>query len=285
MSKIHVNGVDIHYEVTGQGDPLLFIHGLASSSRGWHMQVPVFSSYYRVVTFDIRGHGRSEKPLGPYGVEVFAADAIELVRSLGLSPAHVVGFSLGGMIAFQLAIDAPELVKSLVAVNCCPEGHMTTFSNGLACCKQITRVHLKGIKRKGQISVEQPLTVIDEQHVPRTVLEQLALHSKWPYVRTFVDLVGWSAVNRLDTISCPILVITSDQDYIPVSVKEWYISKIPGAKFAVIANSRHSTPKEQSCRFNAILIEFLSQQSEPKRSFNQRIQNREELTPFTSGVS
>lgn len=252
------------------------------------MQVPAFSKHYRVVTFDIRGHGRSEKPLGPYGMEVFAADAAELLRSLGLGPAHVVGFSLGGMIAFQLAIDAPEMVKSLVTVNCCPEGHMTTFSNGLACCKQITRVHLNGIngiKRKGHNSAQRAPTVTEEQQVARTVLEQLAFYSKWPYVRTFLDIVGWSAVDRLDTISCPILVITSDQDYTPVSVKEWYMSKVPGAEFAVIANSWHSVLEEQSDGFNEVLVEFLLKQSEANRSLGRKTQGTQEATASTLGVT
>ena len=121
MSKLKVRDVNLHYEITGQGQPLLLIHGLGSSARDWELQVPVFAQNYRVVAFDVRGHGRSDKPPGPYSIPLFADDAAALIRALDIAPTHVVGISMGGMIALQLAVSAPELVRSLVVVNTGPE--------------------------------------------------------------------------------------------------------------------------------------------------------------------
>ncbi len=102
MSKTTVNNVELFFETSGSGETVLFIHGLGSSARDWEMQVPAFAKRYRTVAFDLRGHGQSQKPKGPYSMSLFAQDTAELIRSLGVGSVHVVGISLGGMIAFQL---------------------------------------------------------------------------------------------------------------------------------------------------------------------------------------
>lgn len=117
MTKLRVCDIDLYYEVTGQGNPIVFIHGLGSSIRDWEYQVEYFSRRFQVIAFDIRGHGKSEKPAGPYSIPLFAGDTAELIKALDIAPAHVVGISLGGMIALQLAANEPELVRSLVVVN------------------------------------------------------------------------------------------------------------------------------------------------------------------------
>ena len=78
MPTIQINGIAEHYEIFGQGQPILFIHGLGSSSRDWEYQIDYFSKMYRVITIDVRGHGQSDKPPGPYSVPLFAADTAKL---------------------------------------------------------------------------------------------------------------------------------------------------------------------------------------------------------------
>src|SRR5919198_21476 len=121
MPILRCRDINVYYEIVGAGDPLLFIHGLGSSHRDWEPQVAFFSRHYQVITYDVRGHGKSDKPRGPYSVSQFAADAAELMRSLAIAPAHIVGLSMGGMIAFQLTLDEPARVKSLLIVNSAPE--------------------------------------------------------------------------------------------------------------------------------------------------------------------
>jgi 3-oxoadipate enol-lactonase len=261
MPKARVNNTGIYYEVTGQGEPLLFIHGLASSSRSWKKQVPVFSQKYQVITFDIRGHGRSEKPMEPYSIKSFATDAVELLRTLGLSSAHVVGFSMGGMVAFQLAVDAPELVRSLVAVNCVPEGSIRSFNNGVECFRQMLWLPFNGIWRKRRNNGGEPELAnldLDEEKVYQSVMQRMAVKNKLAYASAFRAIIRWSVVGQLDTIRCPTLMITSDEDFVPVSVKEDYASKIPYGELVVISNSRHAAPRERTEEFNNILLEFIS---------------------------
>ncbi|MCJ7514710.1 MAG: alpha/beta hydrolase [Dehalococcoidia bacterium] len=258
MPKLRVNNTGIYCEVTGQGEPLLFIHGLTSSSRSWKKQVSLFSQHYRVITFDIRGHGRSDKPMEPYSIELFAADTGELLRTLGAGSTHVVGFSMGGMVAFQLAVDAPELVRSLVAVNCCPEGSMRTFNNGVECVKHMLGLQINDIKhrRRANDGKQSPASVMERPH--QSVIQRMAVTNKLAYANAFGALMKWSVADRLDTIKCPTLMITGDGDFVPVSIKEEYASKMPCAELVVINNSRHATPRERTEEFNAVLLEFVS---------------------------
>lgn len=261
MPKLRIRDIDIYYEVTGDGEPLLFIHGLGSNSRAWKMQVPIFSEHYKVITFDIRGHGQSGKSPGPYSIETFVADTVELMKSLGLGSAHVVGHSLGGMIGLQLCTGVPEMVKSLVIMNGYFEGYVRTFKDGFECLKQIVLVGLTGMQKERQVASGQVFPRQDQQQLHQVIIQRLALNNKRAYISTFLALLGWSAMDSLSTIECPVLVIASDQDLVPVSVKEAYVSKIPHAELVVIANSRHATPTEQPEKFNAVLREFLSKHS------------------------
>jgi len=120
MPHIALHDISLYYESVGQGQPLVFIHGLGSSTRDWERQVSTFAKQYQVITFDLRGHGQSDKPAGPYTIPMFAADTANLLRALGVTSAHVVGLSLGGAVAFQLALDEPTLLKTLTIVNSAP---------------------------------------------------------------------------------------------------------------------------------------------------------------------
>jgi 3-oxoadipate enol-lactonase len=260
MPKLLVNNTAIYYEATGQGEPLLFIHGLASNGRSWKKQVPVFSQKYQVITLDIRGHGRSDKPIEPYSIKLFAADALELLKKLGIGSAHVVGFSMGGMIAFQLAVDAPELVKSLVGVNCVPEGSIRSFNNGVECFKQMLWLPFNGKHKHSNNGVGSELDSLDPEEVKvyRSLLQRMAVKNKLAYANSFRAIIRWSVVGQLNTIKCPTLMITSDEDFVPVSVKEDYASKIPCSELVVISNSRHGAPRERTEEFNNILLDFIS---------------------------
>jgi len=120
MPMIMANHINLYYEEHGAGEPLVFIHGLGSSTRDWEFQISKFSRSYRVITFDLRGHGQSDKPSGPYTIPLLAADLASLFQALHVTSAHLVGISLGGAIAFQFALDYPAMVKTLTIVNSGP---------------------------------------------------------------------------------------------------------------------------------------------------------------------
>ena len=120
MPTIRLDDAELFYDERGRGPPLVFLHGLGSSARDWEAQLAHFSSTRRCVAFDIPGCGRSKDlrhPAGPYSLAGFARAIAAGMRRLDLAPADVVGLSLGGMTGLQLALDAPDVVRSLTVVN------------------------------------------------------------------------------------------------------------------------------------------------------------------------
>ncbi len=115
MPTVTVNGINLYYESSGAGEPLVFIPGLGGSTDLWLYQTQFFKSDYRVISLDNRGAGRSDKPAGPYSMQEFAKDLHDLLDALGIAePVNLVGASMGGLIAQAFIHDYPKRVKKLV---------------------------------------------------------------------------------------------------------------------------------------------------------------------------
>jgi len=115
--KIKANGISVNYQIKGKGANLVLIHGAGDNLNMWYHQLPVFSKSYRVITYDIRGSGKTESPKGEYSISLFAEDAYQLMKAIKVEGAYFLGYSLGGRIALELALDHPDLVKALVLAN------------------------------------------------------------------------------------------------------------------------------------------------------------------------
>jgi 3-oxoadipate enol-lactonase len=260
MPKLSLGEISLSYEVTGEGQPLLFIHGLGSSGRDWELQVAFFSPHYRVVTFDLRGHGQSDHPPGPYSIRLFAADTAGLIERLGIAPAHVVGLSLGGMVAFQLAVDRPDLLRSLVIVNSGPEFVVRSFKDLLGVVQRFLIVRLLGMRRMGEVLAERLFPKPEHAPIREMFAARWAENDRRAYEAAMRAIVGWSVTEHLGEINIPTLVVASDQDYTPVAVKEAYVARMPRAELVVIEDARHAVPVEHPEAFNLALQAFLSKQ-------------------------
>ncbi|MDO8688043.1 MAG: alpha/beta hydrolase, partial [Dehalococcoidales bacterium] len=112
--KAKVNGSSIHYEITGSGKTIILIHGLGGNSQRWETLVPALSRHYRVLTWDVRGHGQSDKSEGDYSVKLFASDLAAVLEKQQIRSAFVLGHSMGGIIALRFALDFPNLCSALI---------------------------------------------------------------------------------------------------------------------------------------------------------------------------
>lgn len=261
MPDIRINNITLHYEAKGQGHPLLFLNGLGMSVWDWEGQVGYFSKEYRVITFDYRGQGASDKPPGPYGISLFCDDTARLLRSINASPTHLVGLSMGGMIAFQMAVSHPELVRSMVIVNSGPELILRTWTQKLEFLKRRLIVRILGMRRMAEILAGSLFPEKGQEALRREMARRWAQNDKNAYNNSVRALTGWSVSKYLGEILCPTLVISADQDYTPLSYKQSYVSKMPDAELAAISNSRHATPLDQPEIFNRIVSEFLMKHS------------------------
>lgn len=253
--------IEIYYEITGEGENLLFIHGLGSSTRDWEKQVPVFSEKYQVISIDLRGHGKTDKPKGPYNMQMFAEDIAELLKKLGIKSTHILGISLGGGIAFQFAVDYPELVKSLIIVNAGIEVRVDSFKLKLEVFKRSFIVKLVGMKKMGEVLAPRLFRKPEQEELREKLIKRWAENDKKAYLSAMYALKGWSVRDQLNKIKFPTLVIGSDEDYAPSSIKEEYTALIPNAKFIEIKDARHAVTMEKPKEFNEIVMKFLLEQS------------------------
>ena len=261
MPKLRTNNIDLYYEAKGTGQPLLFINGLGSSTRDWEFQVEEFCKTYRVITFDLRGQGKSDAPEGPYTIPMFASDIVGLLKGLGEESAHIVGISLGGGIAFQSALDAPAMVRTLVIVN---SGPMLTAPGGDAQKEVDSRVAIvkqKGMRAMGQVLAPALFPKPEHAFLREAFVERWAENDPRAYIDSLLSMVGWNVLSQINSIRCPTLVVSSDQDYSPVALKEAYVKLMPNAELAVIPDAHHAVPMEQPEAFNAALRQFLAKHS------------------------
>src|SRR4030042_2301653 len=114
MPRANVNGTNIYYGVHGQGEPLVMIMGFGGGCRGWYFQTRAFKKHYRVIIFDNRGIGKSDKATEPYTIRTMASDILGLMDNLGIEKANVLGMSLGSLVAQEIAIEHPERAMKLI---------------------------------------------------------------------------------------------------------------------------------------------------------------------------
>ncbi len=265
MPTAKLNDIRLHYDACGEGEPLLFVHGLGSSARDWENQVPFFADGFRVVTPDLRGHGRSDRPPGPYGIALFANDIAELIRTLELGPTHVVGLSLGGFVASQLAIAHGELVCSLVIVNSAPALPSDTLKDRLRIKIELLLrrliVRLFGMRTLGRFLSKKLFPGPEQADLRNTFVERWADNDARAYLDTLGAVSRWTVRDRLSSITCPTCVVSGENDFFPMSLKQEYLLHNPNAELVIIPDSGHFTPVDQKGRFNDALRAFLEKAS------------------------
>jgi len=261
MPYCSVDDVQLYYDETGSGEPLLFIHGLGSSSRDWAEQGSHFADDYRILRVDLRGHGRSERGQGPYRMAQFARDVAVFLRKRDAVPAHVVGLSMGGMVALQLGADAPGLLRSLVPTNCSADHRLRTWGDVWFYVSRRTAVQVMGMRRVGEILADRLFVKPEQEDLRREFVKRWAENDKQAYVWSIDAIMGWSVWDRLSSIAVPARLVSSSHDYTPISEKNRIAANMPCADLAVVEDARHALPVEKPDAFNATVEEFLDQVS------------------------
>lgn len=267
MPSLRVRDVRLHYTLDGPSSngadrraPLVLLHGLGSSTRDWRPQVEHFSKTRRVLALDLRGHGRSEKPPGPCSIPLFAGDTTDAVRRL-LPDAvrnggvHATGLSMGGMVALQLALDAPALLRSLTIVNAGVDYRPKTRRQRRLLWQRRLALRLLPVRHVGWLLGRRLFP--DRPDLQQKMTRRWAQNDPAAYRASFEAIMGWSVRARLPEIQTPTLVAVAEKDYLPLSVYRAYAARIPQSELAVLDGTRHAAPVEAPARFNAVLEDFL----------------------------
>jgi pimeloyl-ACP methyl ester carboxylesterase len=257
MPKIKTGDIHTYYEVHGAGESLILIHGLGSSGRDWEYQVAFFAPHYQVITYDARGHGQTEKAPGTYSIPLFADDLLNLMDTLAIPNAHIVGISMGGTTAFQFTVSHPERVKSMTIVNSFARYVPENFRQQIALFQRLVLFRLYSMRKIGEILSKRLFVKPEQAELRQVLIDRWAENHKPSYMAAMRGMVGWSVWDHLEEITIPSLIISADEDYTPVAAKEAYAARMPNAELVVVEDSRHATPVEKPEIFNQILFEFL----------------------------
>ena len=254
--KASVNGIEINYEVSGkEGAPWLVLsHSLACSVRMWDPQVEAFQSKFRILNYDMRGHGATTAPQGPYSLDMLADDVLALAKKLSIQKGYYCGLSIGGMIGQTIAIRGGHPFTKMVLAD-------TTHTQPPEAIKQwedrIAIAKSKGMAALVDSTMERWFTAPNRgTPAAKKIAALIAATPAAGYIGCGQAIMKLNTTARLKDIKLPVLAITGEQDGAAPGTK--YISEqVPGAKFVGIPNAAHIANVEQAEAFNRALRDFL----------------------------
>lgn len=261
MAFAEHDGARIHWSALGQGEPLVLVMGLGCSSAMWFRLAPLLAGKRRVILLDNRGVGQTQAPQDRlvHRVASMAGDIGAVLDAAGEPSAHVLGLSMGGMIAQQFALDFPARVRSLMlAATHCGGAHAIQPDAG------IWRLLFK----KATTTPEQALRAMQPYTYARTtktnVIEQdnLVRLAHYPETRGYLaqlhGLLGWSSHHRLPSLRCPTLVLHGVEDQlIPPANGRLLVSRIPGSRLVEIENASHWLHSDQPGKVADAVTDFI----------------------------
>jgi 3-oxoadipate enol-lactonase len=247
----------ISYEVDGDpaAPPLLLINSIGSTREMWARQMPAFTTGYRVIRYDARGHGASAVPRGPYTLDQLGTDALAILDDLGAETVHVCGISLGGVTAQWLGLRAPSRVRSLVLANTAARiGTVESWT------ERIDVVHQQGMSAVADLAMPRWFSPAFHARDPETVHAFRAMVQQCPadgYLGCCAALRDADLRAEIPHLSAPTLLIASTGDAAtPPEGLEFIRERVKGAKLVTL-DSAHLSNVERAEEFSAAVLDFL----------------------------
>jgi pimeloyl-ACP methyl ester carboxylesterase len=249
--KAKLNGIEIEYQDGGLGSPVLLGHGYSATGRMWDGQRAALGDRYRIVSWDMRGHGQTESPKDPaqYSAALTVADMRALLQHCGIERAVVGGLSLGGYVSLAFYLAHPEMVRALVI---CDSGPGYRNPEARAAWNQRAHERAAELEAKGLEALAGRSREMREAMGHHASAQGLA-HA----ARGMLAQEGSDVIDGLGSIRVPTLVIVGDQDQPFLAPCEYMAKKIPDARLEVIPGAGHSSNLDQPTVFNRVLSEFL----------------------------
>jgi 3-oxoadipate enol-lactonase len=258
--KIKANGIHMNYELSWKkGAPLVVLsHSLSSSLLMWNPQMNVLKTHFQVLRYDIRGHGGSDAPSGPYTLELLGNDVIKLLDALGIDRAHFVGLSMGGMIGQCLALNYSHRLKSLAL---CDTASIVPAEAQLIWQERIDKARKKGMETLLEETMERwftPSFLTQRSKMLALIRKQILVTSVFGYIGCAEAIRKLNYLDRLSEIKIPTLIMVGEDDPgTPVSASEAMHERITNSKLVILPSARHLSNVEQTKAFNSALLNFL----------------------------
>ncbi|MDE2484606.1 MAG: 3-oxoadipate enol-lactonase [candidate division NC10 bacterium] len=256
--KITANGIDIHYTIEGEGPVVTMSHALGCNLSLWDKQAQALSGRYRVLRYDMRGHGHTSAPPGPYSLEQMADDLYGLLTGLGVRQTHLVGISMGGMIGQIFALKYPMLLQSLVL--CSTTSHYPAAARS-AWVERIRTVEANGVEPMVEPAIQRWFTPSFREHQPDVMDRVHTMIRNTPpqgYIGCCHAIPTIDVTDRLREVRCPALVIAGKGDPgTPVAMARDIQAALPSSELAILSPASHLCNLEQPDEFNRALLDFL----------------------------
>lgn len=266
MPTARVNGASLYYEDTGRGRPLVWSHGFACGLRMWDPQVAAFAAHYRVIAYDVRGHGASDVPeaADAYSQPISVEDLRGLLGHCGIARAAVGGLSMGGNIALNLALAHPEIVEGLIVCDT-GAGSVGTAEWVSQCEAWAQLLERDGIEAFADVMVAHPLLVryvAEGLTAARHMRSLVTTHRARGLAHTLRGVLArrptiYSLEAKLRQLAVPTLLIVGEFDEPCLKVHRFMADTIPGSEHVMIKGVGHMTNLEDPPTFNAVVERFL----------------------------
>lgn len=253
------NAPDLFYQDEGHGPPVVLIHGVGADGSSWDEIAAALAGDFRVLRLDLRGHGRSGHIEGGCSLDDFVRDVVDVLDACGVARAHVVGFSLGGMIAQAMALQHPDRIDRLVLLSAVAgrtEEERTRVSQRL----EVLRTQgFEAISSASQDRWFTPEFVADNPNLVAARMAQLLQNHAPSYAAAYTVFSLSDLGDRLHSIRHPTLVATGEHDQGSNTRMARYMhEQIPGSQLLILTGLRHSVLVEAPARITSMLREFLA---------------------------
>jgi len=265
MPKLKSNNIELYYEIHGEGKPLVLISGLGYPLWQWHKMVPYLAEHFKVITYDNRGVGQSDKPVGPYTAQMLAADTVGLLDALNIDKAIIMGHSMGGFIAQAMALDFPQRVEKLIlcSTNFGGPHHIPVTPEAIKVLTDITSDALTRFKNGLVVSTApgwaEANPAMIEEWIKWRVANPIEPAPYQAQLAIGLGLLPEAAAfeNKLPNITVPTLILFGAHDkVVPPANADLLAKQLAGSQIRIFPDAGHFFPLEIPEDASKAVIEF-----------------------------